>query len=174
MKTVVFDLYWTVHSRQELELPESIDPSDKKAILHYIEETIHSMLLPTPDANERGTEFINEESVTVSPHRGSGEISREMIRNGIHKGIVLFEKDPNLDSGTVCRIGSCWFYFGGLTAEEETPDEYLSHVPEEDIVEELYETLKEIRKEDEAEYGQYFWFLLENLPKGETPAAEVG
>ena len=36
-----------------------------------------------------------------------------------------FITDPNMGYGTVCKIGDYWFYFGGITAEEMEPDEYV-------------------------------------------------
>lgn len=164
---VTFDMFWTVHAQKKLMLPEDVNPCDKAAVSSFIEESIHSMELPTPDANERGTEYFNEESVEVS-----GEISRGMIREGIRKGIVLFEKDPHSE-GTVCRIGEYWFYFGELAAAEKAPEDYVKDIPESDIVEEIYIALKEYKEIDETEHAYYFWFLLENLQKREAAQAEV-
>ena len=69
--------------------------------------------------------------------------------------------------GTVCQIGEHWFYFGGLTADEMTPEEYLQNVPMEDIVSEIYDTLLSLKDADEAgdwtEYLYYEAFLKEQF-----------
>lgn len=52
-------------------------------------------------------------------------ITKEQIMDGIAHGTVKFIVDPNMESGTVCQIGDNWFYFGGMTAEQESPEEYL-------------------------------------------------
>ena len=92
-------------------------------------------------------------------------ITKEMIKNGIEQGVVRFVVDPNMEHGTVCAIGEIWFYFGGLTAEEENPDEYIKNVPIEDIVREIYETLKELRRECPDEYMYYLCNLREKKQK---------
>lgn len=67
-----------------------------------------------------------------------------------------------MESGTICRIGDGWFYFGGLTAEEMNPDEYLANVPMEDIAREIYETLNEFSHDEELrdEYEYYKSVLI--------------
>lgn len=52
-------------------------------------------------------------------------ITLQMIADGIQDDKVTFITDPNMGSGTVCKIGDLWFYFGGLEAEEQNPAEYL-------------------------------------------------
>lgn len=88
-------------------------------------------------------------------------INKQMIKNGIKTGIVDFIVDPNMDHGTVCKIGEDWFYFGGTTAEEMNPEEYLKAVPEDDIVSDLVETLDEFRDESPDEYEYFESILLE-------------
>lgn len=70
-------------------------------------------------------------------------ITKEMIKQGIDQGIIKFIIDPNMDEGTVCRIGEGWFYFGGVVAEAMNPEEYLKEVPINDIVDEIYKALKD-------------------------------
>lgn len=82
-------------------------------------------------------------------------ITKEDIANGITDGIVRFIVDPNLEEGTVCEIGENWFYFGGQTAEEENPDDYLAHTSMSDIVREIFETLESIKDLDNLEYQYY-------------------
>ena len=50
-------------------------------------------------------------------------ITKEKIKAGLHEGAVRLITDPNMESGTVCQIGELWFYFGGETAEDMTPQE---------------------------------------------------
>lgn len=84
-------------------------------------------------------------------------ITTELILSGIKERLITFGVDPNMGSGTVCRIGDGWFYFGGFTAEEMNPDEYLANVPMEDIVREIHETLDEFSRDEELrdEYEYY-------------------
>lgn len=76
-------------------------------------------------------------------------ISESMICCGITKGIVSFITDPNLESGTVCKIGDNWFYFGGFTAEEMSPEEYVRAIPKDDIVSEIASTLNDFMEHEE-------------------------
>lgn len=66
-----------------------------------------------------------------------------------------------MESGTVCNIGDSWFYFGGLTAEQSTPKEYVNNVPLQDIVEEVYEVLKDFSEDEEFidEYKYYEYVI---------------
>lgn len=82
-------------------------------------------------------------------------ITREKIKSGLRKGVVRLITDPNMESGTVCQIGELWFYFGGETAEDMTPEEYMKCVPIDDITNEIFDTLDSFKKncfEDEYEY----------------------
>ncbi len=89
-------------------------------------------------------------------------ITKQLIKNGIRAKLIQFVVDPNMESGTVCQIGDNWFYFGGLTAEELNPEEYLSCVPEDDIVSEIFDTLDDFRKDEEFkdEYEYYEAVLI--------------
>lgn len=90
-------------------------------------------------------------------------ITSKMISDGIGRRDVLFEIDPNMGTGTVCRIGDSWFYFGGQSAEGQNPDEYIKNTPTADVVREITDVLEDFRK-DEAytnEYAYYEMFLRE-------------
>lgn len=88
-------------------------------------------------------------------------ITKQMIANGIHDNKVLFVTDPNLDSGTVCKIGDLWFYFGGQEAEEQEPTEYLYNTGLDDVVNEVYDTLKVFESEPElADEWNYYYSIL--------------
>ena len=85
-------------------------------------------------------------------------ITKERISDGLDIGTVYLAVDPNMESGTVCFVGDLWFYFGGHTAEEMTPEEYLQNVPKVDIVNEIYTALECIRtagEDFEDEYDYY-------------------
>lgn len=93
-------------------------------------------------------------------------ITRENVSAGIDAGIIRFAIDPNMESGTVCQIGDCWFYFGGHTAEGMNPEEYLRVVAKCELVQEVYETLDSFREsgeELEDEYRYYDAYLAERL-----------
>lgn len=84
------------------------------------------------------------------------EITLEQVKSGIQSGIICFVVDPNMESGTVCKIGDFWFYFGGMTAEDESPEEYLRHVPEDDVAREVYDTLEDFKQSFPEEYLYYY------------------
>lgn len=88
-------------------------------------------------------------------------ITKELIRKGIERHLVTFEVDPNMSSGTGCRIGDGWFYFGGQEAEEASPEEYVKNVPMDDIVSEIFDVLNDFRNIDEFkdEYDYYEYIL---------------
>lgn len=92
-------------------------------------------------------------------------ITKELIRKGIELKVIRLEADPHgcNGRGTVCAIGEYWFYFGGETAEELTPDEYQENVPMEEIIDEIFDVLEEFRKTEDfaGEYGYYLSVLFE-------------
>lgn len=90
-------------------------------------------------------------------------ITKELIRHGLNRGIITFDVDPNVDYGTICKIRDGWFYFGGETAAELNPDEYLKAVPLEDIVNEIYDVLSAFKDQEETkdEYEYYLAILKE-------------
>ena len=68
-----------------------------------------------------------------------------MIMRGIQTGVVQFITDPNMGYGTVCKIGDYWFYFGGITAEEMEPDEYVKKFSVEKIAGIVFRVFEEWR-----------------------------
>ena len=93
-------------------------------------------------------------------------ITYEMIKEGFKAGIVQYVTDPNMGRGTVCKIGQCWFYFGGLTAEEESPESYLRNVPIEDVLRDVFIALNSFINSGECfedEYSYYEYVLGEGL-----------
>lgn len=84
------------------------------------------------------------------------------VKKGYEDGAIQLIKSPHGD-GTVCRIGENWFYFGGWDAEERSPGEYEKHVPKEDIIQKIYDTLDGMRT-DRLTYGdeyEYYESCLE-------------
>lgn len=82
----------------------------------------------------------NLQKQELTPSRGQ-DIEAEDILTGILMGAVKFVTDRNTGYGTVCSIGDDWFYFGGQTAEEESPEEYLRNVPLSDTINSILEVL---------------------------------
>lgn len=93
-------------------------------------------------------------------------ITKEQIKIGLDSGVVKLVVDP-MEHGTVCQIGENWFYFGGLTAEEMSPDEYRRDIPQETIVDEIFSVLNDFRERPEFidEYRYYDAMLSESIPK---------
>ena len=89
-------------------------------------------------------------------------ISKAVIRKGIALGLVALVTDPNAESGTVCKIGDNWFYFGGLTAEEMAPEDYLAAVGVPGVTDEIYDVLKEFETEFPDEHEYYRLYLEEH------------
>ena len=84
-------------------------------------------------------------------------ITKEMIRDGLNEHLIRLVPDPNGCDGTVCKIEDGWFYFGGREAADMTPEQYSVSVSKEKIINEIFETLEDFRKdadyfEDEYEY----------------------
>ena len=93
-------------------------------------------------------------------------ITKEMVKKGISKGIIKFIVNPNEEYGTVCSIGDNWFYFGGLTAEEENPEEFLNNSDMNEVIQSVFDTLEEFRKcdyDNGDEYLYYYTILSEGL-----------
>lgn len=96
-------------------------------------------------------------------------ITQDEILRGLDEGIVRLIVDPNMDYGTVAEIGGSWFYFGGMTAEEMTPEEYLRDIPKEDIARDICEVMQEF--ENEMDYSDEWAFYRAVLD--ETLGTEV-
>ena len=94
-------------------------------------------------------------------------ITKEKIKAGLREGVVRLTTDPNMGSGVVCQIGELWFYFGGETAEDMTPEEYMKCVPEGEIADEIFEALESFKTAGFEDEYEYYEERLENM-KGET------
>lgn len=96
-------------------------------------------------------------------------LGADIIKTGIDSGIVKLVKNPNADRGTVCQIGDSWFYFGGLTAEEEDPEEFIQNADTDEVADDISYALLDLwnssEGEDEALY--YACFLQEHVSEEE-------
>ncbi len=88
-------------------------------------------------------------------------ITIKQIERGIQNGVIRFISDPNMGYGTVCEIGEYWFYFGGESAEEEEPEDYVKNVPLDDLCREIFETLNDFQQDEtHAEEYEYYATIL--------------
>lgn len=103
------------------------------------------------------------ETTTEVCERTRTEISAEVVRKGIDAGVVEFVVDPNMEFGTVAKIGDGWFYFGGLTAEEENPEEFLKNCDLDEVARDVAEVLRNFETESPDERDYYEACLREAL-----------
>lgn len=94
-------------------------------------------------------------------------ITKEKIRTGLENGVVKLITNPTFETGTVCQIGANWFYFGGETADNMCPDEYIAKIPTDDIVRSIYDVLEDFKNSGEFmdEYLYYDRVLDESMPE---------
>lgn len=87
-------------------------------------------------------------------------ITKSMLKEGYHRALVELIESPDGD-GVVCQIGKMWFYFGGHKAEEMTVEEYKRDIPEDAIVDEIFNVLNqfEVDPASRSEYDYYEAFL---------------
>lgn len=99
-------------------------------------------------------------------------ITKEKIAQGLKSEMIRLRIDPNMGFGTVCFIGSSWFYFGGETAAEINPHEFLKAVPQEDVINEIYDTLQSF-SEDEDMKDEYLCYdtILNSMIVSEDSAS---
>lgn len=77
-------------------------------------------------------------------------ITKDMIKEALEKGVA---KLTAIDGGeTVCQIGEYWFYFGGTTAEEVGPDDYINVVGLDDTAREIAEAIDGLWETEQAYY----------------------
>lgn len=124
----------------------------------YEYATEHIDEIPVAD----NAEYIsNSDSFELEDCNLQHIITKEMIKSGIKAGLITFVPDPNADHGTVCKIGDNWFYFGGTEGEKCSPEEYTKNVPEDDIIDEIFETLESNRQAGRGDYefwGEYNYY----------------
>lgn len=102
-------------------------------------------------------------------------ITKQMIEQGYKQGIIKLTTEEeycgNISAndeyeGVICQIGEYWFWFGGEKAEEYTAKEYKNNIPEETIIDEIFDTLSAFSEDldtFEDEYLYYYYFLKENI-----------
>ena len=84
-------------------------------------------------------------------------ITIDTVTKGLRDGAVRIVDSPNGD-GAVCRIGECWFYFGGNEAEGCSGEEYAASVPESDLAREIHETLEGFREAPDTYGDEYAYY----------------
>ena len=153
MKKSLLESYYNQHySAYDSEIEWYVDPAPDVWLFEIPSLHIRVKLTELPH------KVIEQTTVMTS-----GYLTENEILSGLRSGHIQLVTDPNMESGTVCQIGGNWFYFGGQTAEQMTPEEYLRCVPEEDIVCEIAQTLDAFRKDPSfvEEYLYYLYYLRE-------------
>ena len=99
-------------------------------------------------------------------------ITKEKIKMGLENGVVKLITNPTFETGTVCQIGANWFYFGGETADNMCPDEYIAKIPTGDIVRSIYDVLEDFKNSGEFmdEYLYYDRVLDESVSEHQSYA----
>lgn len=92
-------------------------------------------------------------------------ITAEMVLSGIKNGVIKFIVDPNMGAGTVCSIGDYWFYFGGQTAEDEMPSEFLGNASIVEVAASVAAVLSDMGSSEDFsdEYLYYYYYLCESM-----------
>ena len=109
-------------------------------------------------------QFMQRQKSMPIDFGGNCHLTRNQIELGLKYGLIQLIIDPNLENGTVCSIGDDWFYFGGLTAEALSPEEYRKAIPITDISDEILNALEGFKKNGcESEYLYCAYFLQENI-----------
>lgn len=88
-------------------------------------------------------------------------LNRPIIKKGLRKGVIRLIPDPNLESGTVCAIGTTWFYFGGQLADSLSPFEYQEKININTIASKIYFAIKDLKLVSPDEY-QYIITVLKD------------
>lgn len=87
------------------------------------------------------------------------KLTKEMILQGLLKGVVKIIQNPN-DDCISCQIGDFWFYFIGMEHENLTPKEVYEIFNQEELA---YMIFNEIMELDKVEINYYTSWLSENL-----------
>lgn len=96
-------------------------------------------------------------------------VSKELTRKGFDAGLIHFEPEDDVSGlGIIARIGEYSFFFAGEEGEGVTPSEYLANIPEDDLVDELFNAMnaEPINGEsvyDASEAMYYEFWLTEGL-----------
>ena len=81
-------------------------------------------------------------------------ITKSMVKKGYMKNIIRLIIGP--DNGVVGQIGTTWFYFGGETANlYDSVEKFVSDIPLETIIDEIYSTLEAFRIDGENGHEEF-------------------
>ncbi len=148
-----------------IEVPSELlegKSEDEKLKIAYEYATKHIDEIPVAN----NAEYIsNSASFELEDCSLEHIITKEMIKSGIKAGLITFVPTPNADHGTVCKIGDNWFYFGGTEGEKYSPEEYTKNVPDDDIIDEIFEALESFRQDGKYDvvfwdHYNYYWHIL--------------
>lgn len=75
--------------------------------------------------------------------------TREMIKNGFDNGSISIEDEFGGCISLCCRIADNAFYFAGMEDEDLTAEEFLNSYTMNEIVDMLYDILKDVESAEE-------------------------
>ena len=97
-------------------------------------------------------------------------ITREMIQNGFRKGYMSIENAFEGCISLCCRIGDNAFYFAGMEDSDLTAKEYLESYTMEEVIDTLYNILKDIESAEENGLDcmelEYYEAILDDTKNG--------
>lgn len=76
-------------------------------------------------------------------------ITKEMIRKGFERNIISIENEYLGCINICCRIGDNAFYFVGMEDEDLTVEEYFKSYSMDEIIDMLYEILKNVESAED-------------------------
>lgn len=76
-------------------------------------------------------------------------ITKEMIRKGFENGIISIENYSDCCDNICCCIGDNSFYFVEVEEQDLTLEEYLRLYSMDEVIERLYETLKDVESAED-------------------------
>lgn len=76
-------------------------------------------------------------------------ITKEMIENGFKNNLISLENEFAGCTSLCCRIGDNAFYFAGYTDGNMTVDEYKNQYTESEIIDLIYDILKDEESAEE-------------------------
>ena len=93
-------------------------------------------------------------------------VPKELLQKGLRAGLIQFIPEiPETGVGVMARIGEGTFFFAGAEGESMTPAEYIKNVPEDDLIEELFDAVNSApingETEDVSTEAMYYRFWLE-------------
>lgn len=76
-------------------------------------------------------------------------ITKEMIENGFKNNLISLEDEFGGCTSLCCRIGDNAFYFAGYSDSELTVDEYKNQYTESEVIDFIYDILKDKKSAEE-------------------------